>query len=204
MSSSRALVWIGVLIMVAFFYAAGFGAGDYYRNQACMVKDAQQLEKAIGKMKAEVLQAKKANEALQAEVLRSQQAAQEAAQQQDALQTSYRKLEGRYRVFKQKNVPLLSASAPSEARVAGSAGLGDSLSLGAVWMWNSALDPDSVPAAACDSADSAQQTCAAGSAVSLWDAWDNHAVNARSCAEDRLRLQRLIDYLHPTGAIHVD
>jgi len=69
------------------------------------------------------------------------------------------------------------------------------LSAGAVWMWNSALVGTDVPAGACSTADTSESACAAGTTISLVDAWRNHARNAQSCAEDRLRYQRLIDFL---------
>jgi hypothetical protein len=73
---------------------------------------------------------------------------------------------------------------------------GDSvLSAGAVWMWNSALAGTDVPTGACSTADTSESACAADTTISLVDAWRNHARNAQSCAEDRLRYQRLIDFL---------
>ena len=69
------------------------------------------------------------------------------------------------------------------------------LSAGAVWMWNSALAGTDVPAGACSTADTSESACAADTSISLVDAWHNHARNAQSCAEDRLRYQRLIDFL---------
>jgi len=62
-------------------------------------------------------------------------------------------------------------------------------------MWNSALAGTDVPARSCSTADASKPSCAAGTAISLADAWHNHARNAQSCAEDRLRYQRLIDFL---------
>jgi hypothetical protein len=65
-------------------------------------------------------------------------------------------------------------------------------------MWNSALTGRDTPAGACNAAaaaGAAEAACAAISGLSLDDAWDNHADNARSCARDRQRLQHLIDYV---------
>jgi hypothetical protein len=69
------------------------------------------------------------------------------------------------------------------------------LTLGAVSLWNSALEGRLVPAGACRTADPAEQACAADAGLSVDDAWDNHATNAASCAADRARLAGLIDYL---------
>jgi len=71
------------------------------------------------------------------------------------------------------------------------------LSAGAVWMWNSALAGTDVPAGACGTADASEPACAARTAISLVDAWRNHAHNAQACTQDRLRYQQLIDYLNP-------
>lgn len=71
------------------------------------------------------------------------------------------------------------------------------LSAGAVWMWNSALTGTDTPAGACGAADTSDITCAAGTGLGLEAAWRNHEINARSCAVDRLRYQRLIDFLKP-------
>ena len=72
------------------------------------------------------------------------------------------------------------------------------LSLGAVWLWNSALAGSQQAAGACgiDAATGqAAVACAAPSGLPLDAAWDNHLANAQSCAADRLRHQHLIDYL---------
>lgn len=69
------------------------------------------------------------------------------------------------------------------------------LTAGAVWMWNSALAGADHPAGACGLADTSEGACAADAGVTLDEAWDNHTLNARLCAEDRLNHQRLIDYL---------
>ncbi len=180
---------VSVLLCLLVFCALGAVLGYRYGMTDCTARQTQQERLA--------------KEALQKEVQRSQTAAQQSLAAQDALQTSYRKLEGKFRDLKQKNVPLLSAPTPPQTGT-GTAGLGHSLSLGAVWMWNSALDPNRVPAAACASADATPEACAAAAGIGLSEAWDNHTANARSCAEDRLRFQQLIDYLSPAGASHAD
>lgn len=79
-------------------------------------------------------------------------------------------------------------------------GGGGDLSLAAVWMWNSALAGADVRAGACGTADTSTAACAAAAGATVSDAWANHAVNARACAEDRLRYRRLIDHLQGRGA----
>ena len=69
------------------------------------------------------------------------------------------------------------------------------LSLGAVWLWNSALTGVNTPAGACGAAGAPESACAAAAGLGLEAAWDNQAANAKTCALDRLRHQRLIDYL---------
>jgi hypothetical protein len=74
------------------------------------------------------------------------------------------------------------------------------LTLGAIWLWNAALTGQAAaPAGACrvdEGTGQADPACADSSGLTLDDAWDNHKANARACAEDRARHQRLIDYLN--------
>lgn len=92
-------------------------------------------------------------------------------------------------------------AAPVPDGVAGAAddGAEPRLNLGAVWLWNAALTGSATaPAGACrvDAATGqASAACAEDSGLDLTDAWANQAANARACADDRLRHQRLIDYL---------
>lgn len=80
---------------------------------------------------------------------------------------------------------------------------GPVLTLAAVRMWNGALTGTDAPAGACGpagAAEGADAACAESAGLTLDDAWANHAINAKSCAEDRLRYQHLIDYLkQPRG-----
>lgn len=79
---------------------------------------------------------------------------------------------------------------------AGDAGSTDPvLSLAAVSLWNSALAGADVPAGACRSDDPTSAACAAGSGITLFEAWQNHATNAFACAADRARHQGLIDFI---------
>lgn len=73
------------------------------------------------------------------------------------------------------------------------------LTLAAVRVWNGALAGADQTAGACGPpgpTGQADAACAAPSGLTLADAWANHAINAQTCAADRLRFQRLIDYLN--------
>lgn len=75
------------------------------------------------------------------------------------------------------------------------------LTLAAVRVWNGALAGADVPAGACGAAGAAagaDAACADDAGLTLDDAWDNHALNARACAEDRQRYRALIDHLKQT------
>ncbi len=65
-------------------------------------------------------------------------------------------------------------------------------------MWNSALNGRDTNAGTCGLADQSESACAADSGISLEEAWDNQALNARICADDRVRHQKLIDYVKGT------
>jgi hypothetical protein len=76
------------------------------------------------------------------------------------------------------------------------------LSLRAVWVWNSALNGVDQPSGACDpvgAAAGAGAACAQSSGISLEEAWANHALNAKSCREDRARYSSLIRVLRERG-----
>lgn len=73
------------------------------------------------------------------------------------------------------------------------------LTLAAVRVWNGALAGADQAAGACGPpgpSGQADAACAAPSGLTLADAWANHAINAQTCAADRHRYQRLIDYLN--------
>lgn len=80
------------------------------------------------------------------------------------------------------------------ARLPADAGL--RLTAGAVRLWDSALAAADVPAGACRSDDPASAACAAATAITVDDAWDNHIDNASRCAVNRINHQRLIDFLN--------
>ena len=192
------------LALVVAVGGAGYLAGDHNRNNAWLAKQATQERLA--------------HQALQAEVLRGQAAAAKAIESQQALQQSYASLERQFNELILRG-PLVVFSADASGGAAGlkradapggaGPGQGQSapdggsaggvsglvLSLGAVWVWNSALAGADFAAGACAAADTTGQACAAASGIPLEAAWTNHVENAKSCALDRLRHQHLIDYL---------
>lgn len=91
--------------------------------------------------------------------------------------------------------PAAGPDAPAPDAQGDAGGRDGPLTLGAVSLWNSALAGADVPAGACGADDPTSPACATDSGLDLQDAWRNHAANAASCAEDRARYQRLIEYL---------
>jgi hypothetical protein len=185
------LTWaIGPLLMLL-WGGAGFWAGDYHRNNAWLAKQAVVEHQAY--------------QAYQVEVQRGQSAALQSVAQQQALQTNFQNLEGKFNELRKRGplvvfrtAPVAPAGAPAVASAGATAAVADAavgLSLGAVWMWNSALAGADAPAGACAAADTAAGACAADSGLSLEDAWANQAANARACALDRLHHQQLIDFV---------
>jgi len=198
------LRWAASVLLAAGLGGLGYYAGDHNRNNAWLAKQATQERDH--------------REAVQAEVRRSQAAAAKSISEQQALQTSYATLESKFNalvlrgpivVFRAVSgssgtcgervdaavggKPDQAANVPDSGSAGGSFGL--DLSLGAVWVWNSALAGTDTPAGACGAADTSPEACAAGSGISLEAAWANHVTNAKTCASDRLRHQRLIDYI---------
>lgn len=190
-----------VLLLLAFF-GGGYWSGDHNRNNAWLAKQA--------------LVEQQAHADYVAEVKRGQKAATQSITEQQALQSNYSQLEGKFNelshrgpliVYKFKTAPA-GASGAAAGAVAGALsgatpeGAGGTaadaavgLSVGAVWLWNSALTGADAPVGACGAVDTASIACAADSGLGLEAAWANHAANAKSCALDRLRHQRLIDFV---------
>ena len=192
------LTWVAVLLLA--WGGAAYWAGDHNRNNAWLAKEAAAAQQA--------------QLAYVAEVQRGQAAAQQSIDEQQKLQKSYQLLEGKFNelvqhgplvVYKpvasgaQPVAGLAPGQRPADAGLGGAGADGDiSLSLGAVWMWNSALAGTDSAAGACAAADTASAACAADAGLGLEDAWQNHAANAESCALDRLRFQALIDFVGQT------
>lgn len=197
-AAARALIALVLLLLTA---AGSYWAGDHNRNNAWLADQA----------KAE----RDAHDEYQAEVERGNAAAGSFLEALADQEDRYAQLENTFEALR-KRIPLLVPPGAAPAAQAAAAGpdscvnpsgapaqvdgvaVQPELSLGAVWMWNSALAGADVPSGACgaDAATAeAGAACAQGAGITLEDAWENHTLNARSCAADRLRHQRLIDYL---------
>ena len=199
--------WLLPLLAMAWL-GFGFYSGYQYSDNAWQARQAKQVQAQA--------------QALQAEQVRSEAAAREAIDERLAWEKSYADLKEKFDAFTSRG-PLVvwrnGASAvcdtgavpggvPSGAVAPGQppghgpagssspdAGAAVSLSAGAVWVWNSALTGTDTPAGACGAADTANPACAVDAGVSIEAAFANHTANAQACAADRLRHQRLIDYV---------
>jgi hypothetical protein len=207
MSKLFATWWIGPLLILL-WGAMGFYAGHRYSDNAWQARQAKQIQ-------TQAL-------ALQAEQVRSQAAARQAMDAQLALQKSYANLKEKFDEYTSRG-PLVvwrngggaacaagagaggdvapGAAAQAQADAGPAAGSDDagayiSLTAGAVWLWNSALIGTDAPVGACGAADPASPACALDAGLGLEAAWANHAANTQTCAADRLRHQRLIDYIN--------
>jgi hypothetical protein len=199
--------WIGPLLILL-WGAMGFYAGHRYSDNAWQARQAKQIQ-------TQAL-------ALQAEQVRSQAAARQAMDAQLALQKSYANLKEKFDEYTSRGrlvvwrngggavcaagagaggdvAPGASAQAQADGGpVAGGddAGAAISLTAGAIWVWNSALIGADEPVGACGAADPASPACALDAGLGLEAAWANHTANAQAWAADRLRHQRLIDYIN--------
>jgi hypothetical protein len=124
-------------------------------------------------------------------------------------ETRYEELDQKYQRLLRQGVPLLVAAPADQPQAGGGKAeqqtgaaplcinvfMRPQLSLAAVWMWNSALEGRDAPAGTCGAADATPEACSAAAGVTAADAIANHAINAKTCADDRLRFNRLLDYL---------
>jgi len=202
MNQILAKVIAGAVLLLA-LAAGSYWWGDHNRNNAWLANQAKSALKAQEKFDAEVTRGNDAVAALE--------------QDRDALKTNYSDLERKFHDPRNR-VPLVvgssnvcpggdavtvdvqavaspSTQASGDGEAARTADPGPVLTYRAIWMWNSALAGADVPSGTCGSADTSTGACAAASGLTLQDAWDNHDTNARSCADDRLRYQHLIDFL---------
>ncbi len=182
----RALAAILLAIALVF---GGYRWGAHATDNAWQAKDAKRLQAEAVARESEIRRGEKASGELQAQLLQQAIANDELTKAFDA--------------YKKRN-PILARRAARVAPAAPAApaqcdplpgGGSPALSFGAVWMWNSALAGRDTAAGTCGLADTSEGACAADAGVTLEDAWDNQALNARLCAEDRTRHQRLIDFL---------
>lgn len=204
-TAGKALVAVLLFGAIAFaLLATAFNAGRLEERATWQSREAQRAATFAKELQAEFKRGSEASTVLQKDL--------------QALQTSYSTLEGQHRELRTR-VPLVlpapvrpvradgralgapdgagqpgqDAGAPGEALLPDVAG--DRLSRGAVWMWNSALAGADVPADTCGIADTSSEACAADSGLTVDDAWDNHHINAKSCAADRIRHAALIEFL---------
>lgn len=167
---------------------AGLIGGGYWAGHSAATASAQ--DKALT---AERAARKHYDEAVE----RGQQAVATLVAERAVSAARFNELQGAFNDVR-KRIPLVVRAACPVVPAA--LGVGEppddpGLSRGAVWMWNSALAGADQPAGACGSADTSEAACSAAAGITLGAAWDNQAVNARLCAEDRLNHQRLIDFL---------
>lgn len=202
----KRLAGYALIVLVVAIWAAALGhrTGLRSADNAWRAKEAERLQANAAAREAEIRRGEKASGALQAELL-----AQSITNDQ---------LTKAFNDFKRRH-PIVVARSPAGQAAAGAAaavpapaqppvhvdqvpaGSGLSLTHGAAWVWNSALAGRDVPSGACGLADTSAAACAAGAGIALDDAWDNQALNARICAENRTRHQRLIDFIHNQGAV---
>lgn len=190
----RFLVAVGIAAAVAF---TSYRLGATHTDNAWQAKERAREQAEASAREAEIRRGEKASGALQAELL--------------TLRTRDEELMEAFNEYARKRPLIVPAPQPAGAPGCAAAAASEpaaplrgvsvpdraqpALTAGAVWLWNSALHGRDWPEGACGSADPASPACDAAAGVSLEDAWRNQAVNARLCAEDRLRHQRLIDYI---------
>jgi hypothetical protein len=190
---------LAALLLVIALVAGGYRWGAHATDNAWQAKEAQRLQAEADARESQMRRAEKASGALQAEL-------QQQAITNDELTKAFNDYKKRNPILARRvadvapaagaaAAPASGDAAPAAQRQGGAVGPDPGITLGAVWMWNSALSGRDTPAGACGLADTSEGACAADSGVSLEDAWDNQALNARLCADDRLRHQRLIDFL---------
>lgn len=185
-----------LLLALAFCFGGGVGVGHYWATQSADAARTRATDEALADYRKQV-----ADGLADAEQLREQL----RLQARHATQLRERIVHARLLTARADppatpcHDPAPAGAAPAArdepaAAVAGDDGDAE-LTRGAVGLWNSALASPGLPAGACASADAADTSCAAGAGITVRSAWVNHAINAASCADDRIRYQRLIDYL---------
>lgn len=173
--------------------ASGYYWGSSAKDNQWQARQAKAASQAHENFRAEELRSFKASEALQVDL-----------QQQAA---SYQQLEEAFHDYRNRKAPLarsrvvpatqttVNEAAPPGCIVVPPESEPVQLTHGAVWMWNSALAGADTLSGTCGLADQSSEACSLEAGVTLEDAWDNHTTNAKACAVDRLRNQRLIDFV---------
>jgi hypothetical protein len=186
-----ARILAAILLAIA-LVTGGYRWGARATDNAWQAKEAKRLQAEADARESEIRRGEKASGALQAEL-------QQQAITHDELTKAFHDYKKLNPILARRAVAAAAppaAGAPQAAQCdAGLAGPEPGITLGAVWMWNSALAGRDTPAGTCGLADTSEGACAADSGVTLDDAWENQALNARLCADDRLRHQRLIEFL---------
>lgn len=180
--------------------AGALVAGGYVLGYSAATDHAMKKAQAAEKV---------AREAYAQDLQRGQQASAELVAARAVQDARYNALQGTVDAIK-KRTRILVGDVPAVPSPAGAASGSaqnpaadpgrEQLTAGAVWLWNSALAGADQRTGACGTADTSEASCAAATGITVGDAWDNHALNARQCADDRLNHQRLIDLVqraHP-------
>ena len=190
---SAAYKALALLALALGLVAGGYHWGSTAKDHQWQARVAKAASQAHENFRAEERRSFKASAALQADL------------QQQA--SHYQQLEKAFNDYRNRKAPLTRSRAqpavPPAASQAAAPGcivvlpdVEPVLTHGAVWMWNSALAGTDTPSGACGLADQSDAACALEADLALEDAWDNHTTNAKACAADRLRHQRLIDFLN--------
>ncbi|MGE4244229.1 hypothetical protein [Ramlibacter sp.] len=183
-----------VLLLVAAIglAALAYRAGAHHTDNAWKAKELKREQDARARELAEQRRGEKASGAYQAELL-------DARIERDKLEGAFNAYKRTRPLVAKRAVEQLAAVASEQqAAVAACEVLhrdDPALSHGAVWMWNSALLGRDAPSGTCGLADRSEGACDADAGIGLAAAWDNQALNAKLCAEDRHRHQRLIDFI---------
>lgn len=139
-------------------------------------------------LKQQVQATRDAAAAIQRERERGEQSVHELSSQLAVQRDQYKWLEGKYLAYTREHPIVLTQSISHPTDPA--------LTAGAVWLWNAALEPfDETDTNTCGTSAGTHPTCQTESEFTLSDAWNNHFENARICAENRARHQKLIDYV---------
>lgn len=190
-------------LLIALAAAIGLVGGGYWwghtaTDNAWQARQAKAGQQVRDQMAALTASAGRAAVRLQDQLI-------EARERYANLDLQYRDLRDRHPFVVPGPVVVGACEPPAEPpeQPAPDAAVGSSprLTLAAVRVWNGTLSGVDSPAGACGAAGApsgADAACADDSGLTLDDAWDNHAINARTCAEDRQRYRALIDYLKQT------
>lgn len=211
------------VLLVLSLCTGSYWAGDRNRNNAWLAKEALVAQQAAAALQAEVARSQQAQMSFTAEYLAMESGYTKLEGKFNELKRFAPLVVQRPRLAGAGHSVLVPGSDPAPgaspglesnqpsatepnanpagplAPDSGHVGGGLGLSVGAVWLWNSALNARDTPVGACGAANPAHPACAFDAGLGPEAAWDNHAANARTCAQDRLRHQRLIDYLVAGG-----